>query len=53
MKYIACSIDYVRWHEQAAKWYRQGLRQSRCDGCQLWLFPAERKDHVCKKRVKP
>lgn len=39
---------YVAWHEWAAAQHRGGLRQARCRGCGLWLYPQERDGHQCK-----
>lgn len=42
---------YMEGHEWARVQMRAGLRQSKCRGCGLWLFPQERDEHKCKPNV--
>ncbi len=37
---------YLEWHEWAEVQWKSGLRQSRCNGCGLWMFPQEVEDHA-------
>jgi hypothetical protein len=50
LRAIVCHIEHIHRFEQHAAWYRKGLRQARCPECQLWLFPAEEKEHKCEVR---
>ncbi len=49
MKYEK-NMTYLKWTLWADSQIKKGIKQKRCKSCGKWLFPAEKKDHVCKGR---
>ncbi len=43
-------MTYLEWDHWAESQRKKGIKQKRCKSCGKWMFPAEKKDHVCEDR---